>query len=68
MTPLNLEQRGNNALRQQQLADMNKIQSIYVIKKGQIVWKHRLNVSTCVIMSPSISESNDNGSRTAIFL
>ena len=37
LTPL--EQRRNNALRKQ-LADMNKVQNIYVIRKGQIVRKH----------------------------
>ena len=62
LTPL--EQRKNNALRQQ-LADMNKIQNIYVIRKGQIVRKHRDNAPADVNNSSSASGSNRNGSRTA---
>ena len=62
LTPL--EQRRNNALRKQ-LDEMNKIQNIYVIRKGQIVRKHGSNVSARTSMSPFVSESNDNGSRTA---
>ena len=42
LTPL--EQRRNNALRKQ-LADMNKVQNIYVIRKGQIVQKNGSDAS-----------------------
>ena len=62
LTPL--EQRRNNALRKQ-LDEMNKIQNIYVIRKGQIVRKYGSNVPARTSMSPFVSESNDNGSRTA---
>ena len=60
LTPL--EQKRNNALRKQ-LADMNKIQNIYVIRKGQIVRKHTIEASTHASMSPS--DSNGNCNRTA---
>ena len=64
LTPL--EQKRNNSLRKQ-LADMNKVQNIilYVIRKGQIVRKHGPNTSAHASVSPSISESNDNGSGSA---
>ena len=62
LTPL--EQWRNNALRKQ-LADMNKVQNIYVIRKGQIVRKHGNDASAHASMSPSPTDSNDNGSRTA---
>ena len=62
LTPL--EQRRNNALRKQ-LVEMNKIQNIYVIRKGQIVRKHGSNVAARTSMSPSVSEPSGDGSRTA---
>ena len=64
LTPL--EQKRNNSLRKQ-LADMNKVQNIilYVIRKGQIVRKHGPNTSAHANVSPSVSESNDNGSGSA---
>lgn len=62
LTPL--EQRRNNALRKQ-LADMNKIQNIYIIRKGQIVRKHGISAPARASMSPLATDSNDNGSRPA---
>ena len=62
LTPL--EQRRNNTLRKQ-LADMNKVQNIYVIRKGQIVRKHGSDASAHASMSPPPTDCNDNGSRTA---
>ena len=62
LTPL--EQKRNNSLKKQ-LADMNKVQNIYVIRKGQIIRKHEPNTSAHASVSPSVSDSNDNGSGSA---
>jgi len=60
LTPL--EQRKNIALRHQ-LADMNKVENIYTIRKRQIVRKHKVSSSAPDSMSVSAPATNDGGGR-----